>query len=136
MEKKLSISESLTFVIYMSQTIEEIRHFRKCLGNCRNSRHFRKCLGNWGNVNLTIFKFNIRSRKHFNIFLNKNKHCLRHTYSWHLLVKKSKYLVQGIKIVGPGNQNSWSRESKYLVQGIKSSLFLAQTSSQYYSIRI
>jgi hypothetical protein len=23
--------------IYMSQAIEEIRHFRKCLGNCGNS---------------------------------------------------------------------------------------------------
>ena len=31
--------------VYMSQGFEEIRHFRKCLGNSGNAWSFHKCLG-------------------------------------------------------------------------------------------
>jgi len=39
-------------VLNMSQVIEEIRHFRKCVGNCRNTRHIQKCL--------SVFKYFFR----------------------------------------------------------------------------
>ncbi len=61
--KTTVLYKNFLIMIYMSQAIEEIRHFQNCLGNWGKPRHFRKCLGNLGNLNLTIFEHNIISRK-------------------------------------------------------------------------
>ena len=43
--KTININIPFLTTVYMSQAIEEIRHFRKCLGNSRNAWSFHNCLG-------------------------------------------------------------------------------------------
>ncbi len=69
----------LSFNVYMSKAIAEIRHFRKCLVFPQLPRHFQKCLGSY-RIRFKWFLF-LQCSKSGKKQINKNNRKIANFYT-------------------------------------------------------